>query len=122
MSELVLEYNKQEVDRQYPFGVKLVLLYFLNVVDWFCTQILIDTGYFHEVNPFMIWIMDYPDMGFIVKCILPLALVAIVMFFYKLLRIQQNRITNLIIYFAVILYSCVILVHIFNFLLLFFVV
>ena len=64
MSELVLEYREKESVRQYPFGVKLLFLYVLNVVDWFCTQVLIDTGYFHEANPLMMWIMDYPLVGF----------------------------------------------------------
>lgn len=120
MSELVLEYNHQEVRKQYPFGVKLVLLYFLNVVDWFCIQVLIDTGYFHEVNPLMIWIMDYPDMGFLVKCVFPLVLITVIMFLYKIFNIEQNKTTNFIVYFAVILYSLVIVVHIVNFMLLFF--
>lgn len=119
MAELVVAYKEQNVPRQYPFGLKLLLLYFLNVVDWFCTQVLIDTGYFHEVNPLMIWIMDYPDIGFLVKCIVPLLLVSLVLFFYKILNLEQNRFTNFVVYTAVILYSAVIFIHIINFVLLF---
>ncbi|MGN0489046.1 MAG: DUF5658 family protein [Ruminococcus sp.] len=120
MSEAIIDFNEYETPKEYPFGAKLFFLYFLNVADWFCTQVLIDTGYFHEANPMMSWIMDYPLVGFFVKCILPLALSIIIWLFYKIFKIQQNKFTNFIIYTGVILYSVVISVHIVNFLLLFF--
>ena len=119
MSELVLEYREKESVRQYPFGVKLLLLYLLNVVDWFCTQVLIDSGYFHEANPIMMWIMDYPLVGFFVKCVLPLSLIIFIWLFYKIFKVQQNKFTNFVVYTGVILYSVVIFIHIINFILLF---
>lgn len=120
MSELVLNYSEKEGTKEYPFGFKLMFLYLLNVVDWFCTQVLIDTGYFHEVNPLMIWIMDYPILGFAVKCMLPLALIIFIWLFYKVFKLEQNKFTNIAIYTGVAIYSAVILIHIVNFILLFF--
>ena len=119
MSELILEKVNQEKAEQYPIGVKLILLYFLNVVDWFCTQVLIDTGYFREVNPFMIWIMEYPEIGFLVKCVLNLFIISVAIFFCKIFELKQNIYTNIIIYTGIILYSVVIFIHIINFILLF---
>lgn len=119
MSELILEYREQDVPKQYPFGLKLFLLYVLNVVDWFCTQVLIDTGYFHEANPLMMWIMDYPLTGFFVKCVLPLALITGIWLIYRVMKVQQNGFTNFVIYSGVIIYSLVIFIHIINFVLLF---
>ncbi len=119
MSELVLEYRDHRQVKEYPFGFKLMFLYLLNVVDWFCTQVLIDTGYFHEANPLMIWIMDYPLVGFSVKCMLPLALIIFIWMFYRIFKLEQNRFTNIAIYCGVIIYSVVMVVHIINFLLLF---
>lgn len=115
MSELVFPYNNSEEVRQYGFGTKLFFLYFLNVCDWFCTQVLIDTGRFHEANPVMAWIMDYPIVGFFVKCVLPLALSIIIWLFYKVFKLSQSRFTNIVIYSGVVLYSAVIIVHIINF-------
>ncbi len=119
MSEAIIDFKDYDSPREYSFGAKLFFLYLLNISDWFCTQVLIDTGYFHEANPLMNWIMDYPLVGFFVKCILPLALSIIIWLFYKIFKIQQNKFTNFIIYTGVIIYSTVILVHIVNFLLLF---
>ncbi len=115
MSELVFPYNNSEEVRQYGFGAKLFFLYFLNVCDWFCTQVLIDTGRFHEANPFMAWIMEYPIVGFFVKCVLPLALSIIIWLFYRVFKLGQSKFTNIVIYSGVVLYSAVIIVHIINF-------
>lgn len=118
MSELALDLAQQE-ERRYSFGFKLMFLYILNVADWFCTQVLIDTGYFHEANPFMAWIMDYPLVGFFVKCVLPLALSIFIWLFYKIFNLKQNRFTDFVIYAGVVIYSVVIFIHIVNFVLLY---
>jgi len=115
MSENVLDLREFEQPRQYGFGAKLFFLYFLNVADWFCTQALIDTGYFREVNPLMSWIMQYPIVGFFVKCILPLALSIIIWVFFKAFKLEQNGFTNFLIYGGVIVYSVVIFIHVINF-------
>jgi hypothetical protein len=119
MSDTILDFQEYSTPKQYSFGAKLFFLYFLNVSDWFCTQVLIDTGYFHEANPIMGWIMDYPLVGFFVKCILPLALSIIIWLFYRIFKMEQNKFTNFIIYTGVVIYSAVILIHIVNFVLLF---
>lgn len=119
MSENVLDLREFDVPRQYGFGTKLFFLYFLNVADWFCTQVLIDSGYFHEANPLMSWIMTYPIVGFFVKCILPLALSILIWLFFKAFNLEQNKFTNFIIYSGVVIYSVVILIHIVNFIMLY---
>ena len=119
MAELVLDYREQKEERQYPFGVKLLLLYILNVADWFCTQVLIDSGHFREINPMMAWIMEYPIVGFFVKCVLPLSLIIFIWLFYKIFKLEQNKFTNFVVYTGVIIYSVVIFIHIINFVLLF---
>ena len=119
MSENVLDFREFEVPKQYGFGVKLMFLYLLNVADWFCTQVLIDSGYFHEVNPIMASIMRYPIVGFFVKCILPLALSILIWLFFKVFKLSQNRFTNFIIYSGVVIYSAVIIVHSINFMILY---
>ena len=115
MSDTVLYYSAQQA-RKYGFGVKLMFLYFMNIVDWFCTQTLIDSGYFHEANPFMAWIMQYPIVGFFIKCVLPLALSIIIWLIYKIFKVEQNRVTDSVIYIGVGIYSVVLIVHIINFL------
>lgn len=119
MSEKVLEFKEYGEVRQYGFGVKLFFLYLLNIVDWFCTQTLIDSGYFQELNPIMRAIMQYPIVGFFVKCVLPLALSILIWLFYKIFKLSQNRFTNFIVYSGVIIYSVVIVVHVINFLMLY---
>ena len=115
MSELVLGYNERSEVRGYGFGPKLFFLYFLNVCDLFCTQVLIDTGRFHEANPIMAWIMEFPIMGFFVKCILPLAISILIWLFYKIFKLEQSKFTNIVIYSGVVIYTAVIVVHIINF-------
>ncbi len=119
MSELILDYRELERPRQYGFGTKLFFLYFLNIADWFCTQALIDTGYFHEANPIMAWLMQYPIVGFAIKCMLPLALSIFIWLGFKIFKLEQSRFTNFIIYTGVIIYSTVILIHIVNFIMLY---
>ncbi|MBQ5398119.1 MAG: hypothetical protein IIU14_01645 [Ruminococcus sp.] len=119
MSESVLDYRELERPRQYGFGVKLFFLYTLNAADWFCTQALIDTGRFQEANPLMASVMEYPIVGFFIKCVLPLALSIFIWLFYKIFKLEQNKFTNFIIYSGVIIYSAVILVHIVNFIILY---
>ena len=116
MSEKTIDFRNYEQPRLYGFGVKLFFMYFLNVADWFCTQALIDSGRFHEANPLMAWIMQYPIVGFFVKCVLPLALSILIWLFYKIFKLEQNKFTNFIIYSGVIIYSAVIMIHIINFL------
>ena len=116
MSEKTIDFRELEQPRLYGFGVKLFFMYFLNVAYWFCTQALIDSGRFHEANPLMAWIMQYPIVGFFVKCVLPLALSIMIWLFYKIFKLEQNRFTNFIIYSGVIIYSAVIMIHIINFL------
>lgn len=57
---------------------KLLLIYILNVNDIIFTFMLLDTGFFIEVNIIMINIISYPILGIFVKVIL----VFVLIFFY----------------------------------------
>ncbi len=55
------------------FDGRLILLYALNVSDYLFTLVLISSGLFVEANPLMIPCIGNIS-GFMIKCILPLAL------------------------------------------------
>ena len=55
------------------YDSRLILLYFLNLFDYFFTLILISSGLFVEANPFLKLQINNQN-GFILKCILPFLL------------------------------------------------
>ena len=101
------------------FYKKLGLLYFLNIVDWLCTEALLSSGRFTEANPIMQPILSGFWQTALIKGILPLALILICALLYKLSGIEENRFATVLINIGIIAYSLVNLWHIFNFVLLF---
>ena len=57
------------------FYYKLGLLYFLNIVDWICTEALIGSGHFVEANPVMQPVLENFWLTLLIKGILPLVLI-----------------------------------------------
>ena len=103
------------------FYYKLFLLYLLNIIDWLCTETLLQSGRFTEINPLM-----KPFVGgfwsvVIIKGIVPLALVIFCAVVYKLSGSPKSSLVNSILKFWIFIYFAIILWHIFNFVLLFFV-
>lgn len=79
---------------------KLLILYLLNVTDIIFTLLLLDSGYFIELNPFMVNAVQNPASSFILKLLLPAVLLV-----YLFLRIRkatdhQLKVSNVIINIA----------------------
>ena len=56
----------------FSFYQKIFFLYFLNIVDWFCTEALIASGRFFEANPIMQPVIDNFWLTLMLKGLLPL--------------------------------------------------
>ncbi len=104
----------------FSFYQKIFFLYFLNLVDWFCTQALLASGKFYEANPIMQPVLGSFLTALLIKGILPLVLIIICCVVYKLMRVEEGFFTNLLLYIGIGAYALVNLWHIFNFVLLFF--
>ncbi len=94
---------------------KLAILYLLNVVDWVCTLVLLATGYFMEVNPFMQPIMENLALGIFVKCLLPLLLIVYINIRLTYANEKQLKTGNHILSVALIIYTLIIILHVANF-------
>ena len=93
------------------FYYKLGLLYFLNIVDWICTEALIGSGHFVEANPVMQPVLENFWLTLLIKGILPLVLILGCALIYKL--------AEMLLTVGIVSYALVNLWHIFNFVLLF---
>ena len=90
---------------------KLILLYLLNVTDILFTIALLQTGFFSEVNIFMVHAVQSPIASFLLKIVLPAALL-----YYLYRRICQSdgsqmKATNIGINISLSIYSLVNLTH-----------
>lgn len=103
----------------YSFYRKLFFLYFLNLIDWLCTEVLLSTGRFYEANPFMQPVLQGFFPTLLIKGLLPLALVITCALIYKASGITYSRFANILINTGIFAYTLVNLWHILNFLLLF---
>lgn len=86
---------------------KLLILYSLNITDILLTFLLLNTGFYKEVNIIMVKVVQSSFASFILKVILPAILL-----FYILIRLrkasaiqlrQSNTILNIIITFYTII-------------------
>ncbi len=112
--------DKVNSNIKFSFYQKLIFLYFLNIVDWICTEALLSSGRFYEANPFMEPVLDGFWTTILIKCVLPLALVCACALVYKLSGGHDSVAVNVLLYIGIIAYVIVNLWHIFNFVLLFF--
>lgn len=69
---------------------KFILLYLLNITDIIFTVMLLKTGYFEEVNIFMVKAVQSPAAIILLKIILPAALL-----YYIFYRIKDGDCTQL---------------------------
>ena len=99
---------------------RLYLLYALNVVDWVCTVVLINTGGFFEANPLMRPLVSSIPLGFTVKAALPAVIIAVILRLTGTLDfgsvIKVKRLVTIILLF----YIALCINHAVNFILLFF--
>lgn len=90
---------------------KIVLLYLLNVSDLILTLALLETGFFKEMNIFMVNAVEYPFISIILKVIFPAGLLY---YLYKricLSDVSQLKAMNIGLLFSLILYSLVNISH-----------
>jgi hypothetical protein len=109
-----------ELRKGYSFYRKLWFLYFLNLIDWICTEALISSGHFYEANPIMQPVLKDFSSTLIIKGVLPFVMIIICSIIYKLAGEEDSLWMNLLIYFGIGVYALVNLWHILNFVLLFF--
>lgn len=91
---------------------KIIILYVLNVTDIIFTLVLLQTGFFREVNVFMIKAVENAWLGFGIKVIVPALLLS---HLYKMIRDSDDgalRISNISINIALGIYAVVNLSHI----------
>ena len=103
----------------YSFYQKLYFLYFLNLVDWLCTEALLASGRFFEANPLMQGVLTDFWQTIFIKGILPLALILVCCLIYKLADAEESILIKVLVYIGIVAYALVNLWHIFNFVLLF---
>ena len=113
--------QSSNAEKGFSFYEKMAFLYFLNLIDWLCTEALLLTGRFYEANPLMQNVITGFWQTLLIKGAIPLALVIACCVFYKLAGEGENRFADAIIYIGITLYALLNLWHIFNFVLLFFV-
>ena len=106
---------------KYRFYRKLFFLYFLNIIDWICTEALLQSGRFVEMNPIMKPVIGGFWNTVLIKGVVPLALVILCAVIYRLAGSPEGKFVNAMLSFGIFVYSAIILWHIFNFVLLFFV-
>lgn len=90
---------------------KLIILYLLNVTDIIFTLLLLQTGFFTEVNIFMVNAVQSPVASFLLKIILPAVLL---LYLYRRISLTDGsglRATNIGINISLSIYSLVNLSH-----------
>ena len=107
---------------RYSFYRKLFFLYALNLSDWLCTSALLGTGKFYEANPLMNPVMHSFMPALLIKGLLPLALTMLCAVLFKLSGERDSRFTTVLLNIGIVAYTLVNLLHVVNFLLLFFVI
>ena len=112
--------NTPAATTKYSFYQKIFFLYFLNLIDWVCTEALLYSGKFYEANPVMNSVLKGFVPTLLIKGVLPLALTLICCAVYKAAGIRESKFADILLYIGIIAYAAVNLWHIFNFLLLFF--
>lgn len=97
---------------------KLLILYLLNVTDIFFTLLLLATGLFVEANMLMAKAVESITVSFILKIILPAALLFYLYIRMKNANVKQLKKSNTIINIAIIFYSLINISHFICFMLL----
>ena len=101
------------------FYKKLCLLHSMNTVDWICTVVLLGTGGFYEANPLSALFIGDVSAGFVIKCILPTAVILLIAYAAKTLNAQDFGTADRWICFGLAFYMAINADHVLNFILLF---
>lgn len=90
---------------------KYILLYVLNLTDILFTLLLLQTGYFSELNFFMIPAVDHPWICILLKVIFPALLLSYVYQLSKTGEEEQLRVSNIAVNVSLSIYALVNLSH-----------
>ena len=94
------------------FDSRLIILYFLNIADYFFTIVLISSGLFVEANPIMNLFISGAE-GFVLKCVLPLLLVTFMHIRFCLNETRHPHIVKLMLDGIIVYYAVIDCIHIF---------
>ena len=94
--------------------VKLLILYILNIFDIIFTILLLNTGYFMEVNVFMARVVQNPIVCFTLKIMLAGFLLVILYKRMKNATEKQLKRSNVFINSILFIYSFINILHLFN--------
>jgi membrane-bound ClpP family serine protease len=106
MIAFIKNYNLETIRK------KFIILYLLNVADIIFTLLLLQTGYFEEVNLLMVKAVQSPIVSLLLKVILPAILL-----FYMYCRIKsadasQLKVSNIAVNISLSIYTVVNLSHV----------
>jgi hypothetical protein len=90
---------------------KFIVLYLLNLLDITFTLLLLQTGYFQEVNFFMVKVVENPLISILLKVILPAILLYYMYYKSKDSDTSQLKVTNIALNISLTLYALVNLSH-----------
>lgn len=90
---------------------KLCLLYLLNISDIIFTILLLRTGYFSEINLFMVRVIQNPFACILVKVILPIILLYYISLQMANATQEQLKASNIAINISLSLYALVNVTH-----------
>lgn len=90
---------------------KYIMLYLLNVIDIVFTVLLLRTGYFREVNLFMIKAVNKPMICVFLKLVLPAILLGYVYQLTKSGEEEQLKVSNIAVNISLSIYILVNMSH-----------
>ncbi len=105
MIAFIKKYNIETIKK------KFILLYLLNVTDIIFTLLLLQTGYFEEVNLLMVKAVQSPFISLLLKVVLPAVLL---IYIYRSIRDAddtQLKVSNIAVNISLSIYSFVNLTH-----------
>ena len=91
---------------------KFILLYLLNVTDIIFTLLLLRTGYFQEVNIFMIKAVQSPTLSLVLKILLPAAILLYLYYRTKSSDDSQLKVSNIALNISLTIYIVVNITHV----------
>lgn len=99
------------------FKTKFIILYLLNITDVIFTILLLQTGYYREINYLMIKAVSNPPIAITIKTIIPATLLIYIYIRIKNATLNQLKKSNILVNVVLIFYGAINYLHIFFFLL-----
>lgn len=105
MIAFIKNYNLDSIKK------KFILLYLLNVTDIIFTLLLLQTGYFEEVNFLMVGAVRSPIVSFLLKVLLPAILLYFIYSRIKDADASQLKASNVAVNISLTIYTLVNISH-----------